>query len=144
MAISAELKQLQDLLNSVPDSAYDNADKGIFPDLAGGFSGFDQLKGGLDLPDPVKNIKPTDAAKIVAAAATGNPLLAASAVTSGTKGATTSMSFSDQVASYFVRGTVIILGFIFVAIGLSMFKVPVVTDFVQGVKQGAKEGLAGQ
>lgn len=36
----------------------------------------------------------------------------------------------DNIGALFVRGTVIVLGFIFVAIGLSMFRVPVVTQAV--------------
>ncbi len=39
----------------------------------------------------------------------------------GTKGGS---GLGDTIDNYFIRGTVIILGFIFVAVGLAMFRVP--------------------
>lgn len=40
---------------------------------------------------------------------------------------------SNSLSSYFFRGVIIILGFIFVAIGLSMFKTPVIVEQVKKV-----------
>jgi len=45
-----------------------------------------------------------------------------------------SASLGDTLSSWFVRGVVIILGFIFVAVGLSMFKVPAAQQVIQTVK----------
>lgn len=48
--------------------------------------------------------------------------------------ATPSTSIMDTVSAFFLRGTIIILGFIFVAVALSMFKPPaVIQETVGGV-----------
>lgn len=45
------------------------------------------------------------------------------------------------IGNWFVRGIVVILGFIFVSVGLSMFKVGPVVNVAQGFKEGLKDGL---
>jgi len=46
---------------------------------------------------------------------------------------------SSTISDYFFRAVIIILGFIFMAIGLSMFKSPVIIQTISATKKGNKK-----
>lgn len=83
-------------------------------------SGVDQLRGSIDAFPTLSQGSQSIASDKAALSASASAAPASSMGNSG--GASTGSTTTDFVGGWLVRATVIVLGFIFVAVGLSMFK----------------------